>query len=240
MKFYWKLYAESFSNKEVIRGNHNPIRDYEDELIEGPVIDIGCGQSPFLLEFATTTRRLFALDNEPFQLALLKQRVLAEPDATIENWHFLGASFPDEPLPDQKYALIVLSNLLHFFTLSECLTTSASILPYTVQGSLVYVKVHSHRHYVNRPDNPARFDYFKHYFTAQDLERIFRPEDFERIYLAEIDKLDSAAEIKFTCHWLDEWFKHNGITNSATIEQVKQDYLASKSQSEISAIFKKR
>jgi SAM-dependent methyltransferase len=139
MKLYWQLHFEQFSNEDLLRDSTNPLWDYENELIEGPLLDIGCGQSEVLLRFATTARALYALDTVPLQLDLLKKRVLTQPSANLANWYFLEQAFPATPLPNHQYALIVLSNLLHFFPLAECLPLGTILLGSTAPGSLVYV-----------------------------------------------------------------------------------------------------
>lgn len=82
MKLYWSLYFENFSTQKLIEGNCL-IKSYKYDLIHGPIIDIGCGQSKDLLAFINSDRQIFAVDNEQLQLDYLKQRVLEKKNLLI-------------------------------------------------------------------------------------------------------------------------------------------------------------
>ncbi len=240
MKLYWELVYEKQSTSEILRQLCNPIREYETEMIDGAIIDIGCGQSPFLLDFASTNRELIAIDNEQIQLDFLKARVEKEKLATLDNWKFLNQSFPQDELPNTQYSLIVFSNLLHFFTLEENIEIGQIVSKATIKGSLVYVGVHSEKFYANNPKDPNNNDYFKHYFTIADLEKVFPNNEFERIYYAEIDKIDPLFERKITVEWLERSLKADGITDPKHIELIKRDYMKNKNQSDIITIFRRK
>ena len=240
MKLYWELFFEKFSNKEILRQLNNPIREYEEEMIDGAIVDVGCGQSSFLLDFASTRRELIAIDSEQFQLDFLRKRVENEELANIDNWKFYNQNFPQTGLPNKEYSLIIFSNLLHFFTLDECVEIGKLVSQKSISGTFIYVGVHSDKHYANNPENPNNNDYFKHYFTIHDLETIFPNELFERIYYAEVDKVDSKMEREFTEEWLDRLLKVAKVTDPKRIDQAKKDYLKNKSQSDIIVIFRKK
>lgn len=121
MKIYWELYYTNFPVDKILRQTHNPIREYEVELIEGAIIDIGCGQSSFLLDFINTDREIIAIDSEQIQLDFLRDRVKSQKNAKLENWTFQCSNFPVDKLPEKEYSLIIFSNILHFFTLGECI-----------------------------------------------------------------------------------------------------------------------
>lgn len=236
MKIYWKLYFQEFSNEEIIKQTHNPIREYENELIDGAIIDIGCGQSPFLLEFSEYDREIFAVDNEQFQLDLLRQRVLKQKNAKIEKWNFTLLNFPQEEIPKKNYSLIILSNFLHFFPLQECIEIGNKIFSYTKKGSLVYVGVHSYKHHNNNPSNNG---YFKHFFKIEDLEIVFNSENYERLYYADIDKENSIDEWKLTDRWYEEIFQLKDIKDPEQIKIHREEYRKDKRQSDIVAIFRR-
>ena len=240
MKLYWELVFEKISTKEILRLLNNPIREYEQEMIDGAIVDIGCGQSPFLLDFATTNRELIAIDNEQIQLDYLKKRVENEKLANIDNWKFYNQNFPQAGLPDKEYSLIIFSNLLHFFTLDECVEIGNLISKKSTSGTLVYVRVHSDKFYANNPNDPDNNDYFKHFFTIADLEIVFPNDMFERLYYAEIDKVGSKMERELTEEWLDRSLKAAGINDHRLIDQHKKEYLQNDTQSSIIAIFRKR
>jgi ubiquinone/menaquinone biosynthesis C-methylase UbiE len=222
-RIYWELYFKNFSNDEIIRQTNNPIREYEDEMIEGPIIDIGCGQSSFLLEFSGSDREIIAVDNEQFQLDFLKKRVAKQDNSKINNWSFNLLNFPNDELPDKKYSLVIFSNFLHFFTLNDCIEIEDIILDKTVKGTFIYVCVHSYKHYKNKPENLANSDYFKHYFTIEDLEQVFTEDKFEKVYSAEIDKVHPLASQELIGQVVDKYYEAEEMmdSNKRELEKLK-------------------
>ena len=240
LKIFWQLYFEKVSNKTLLRQLHNPIREYENELIEGAIVDIGCGQSHFLVDFASTEKDIIAIDNEQFQLNYLKARLEQQNPEKKEKWSFLNQTFPKDGLPDRKYSLIILSDILHFFSLGECIKIGELIKRKSSAGTLIYVRVHSHKYYMNDPQDPNNNDYFKHYFRVSDLEKVFPNNQFERLYCAEIEKTDPKFEKDLINDWLDKALKAEGIKDPKEIEIAKRDYLKNMTQSDIVAIFRRK
>jgi SAM-dependent methyltransferase len=240
MKLYWELVFKRQPNNELLRQLNNPIHGYEKEMIDGAILDVGCGQSPFLLDFLSTDRELIAIDNEQMQLDFLKKRVESEKSATLKNWSFLNLNFPKDDLPDLTYSLIVFSNLLHFFTLKECVEIGKLIAKKSTKGTLVYAGVHSVKFYANNPTNPENNDYFKHYFTIRDLDKVFPSHLFERIYYADMEKTDSQSERDLAEEWIDKDLEAEGITDPKQIDLIKKDYLKNKRQSDIIAVYRKK
>jgi SAM-dependent methyltransferase len=240
MKIYWKLYSEFFSNEAVLRNLSNPLREYENEFIDGAMIDIGCGQSSLLLDFSATGREMIAVDNEQMQLDYLKQRVINQATAKIDKWRFCLIDFPNEELLEATYSLMIFSNILHFFSLEECILIGRQVEKKASPGTFVYVSVHSVKFYANNPDNPTNNEYFKHYFSIEDLEKVLTLDKFERIYYAEVDKIDSKIDQKLTSLWLDTLLEKDGVKNPKMVAKIKKDYLKNKYQSDIVAIFRKK
>lgn len=58
LRIYWELYNEIFSNELMIHKCHNLIRNFEEEFIEGPILELGYGQSNFLVEFSKRKRNI--------------------------------------------------------------------------------------------------------------------------------------------------------------------------------------
>ena len=240
MKLYWEIYFKNVPNEKVINQITNPIRGYEEELVDGAIIDIGCGQSPFLLDFSWMDREIIAVDNEQSQLNFLKQRALKQDDCNIDNWKFCLLEYPKEDIPDKIYSLIIFANFLHFFSLKKCIEIVENIQKNTTKGTLIYVSVHSHKFYENNPNDLNNNDYFKHYFTPEDLETVFKKGSFERMYIAEIEKIDSTDERSLVSKWFDKACRKEGNTNQKKIDVYKSEYLKNKTQSDIIAIFRKR
>lgn len=240
MKIYWKLYYTDFPVDKILRQTHNPIREYEDELIEGAIIDIGCGQSSFLLDFINTDREIIAIDSEQIQLDFLRNRVKSQKNAKLENWTFQRSNFPVDKLPEKEYSLIIFSNILHFFTLDECIEIGKIVTKMSKKGTMVYAGVHSHKFYANDPKDPKNNDYFKHYFSIEDLEKVFPENEFERIYYAEIEKSDPQKERDLTEKWIEKSLEADGIIDPRRIELIKKNYMTNKCQSDIISIFRKK
>ena len=240
LKIYWKLFFQKRSNSQILREFHNPIRAFEGELINGAIVDIGCGQSSFLLDYASSDRELIAIDEEQFQLDLLKKRVSEESSAKIQNWKFYKQKFPNKDIPSRVYSLIILSNLLHFFTLDKCKEIGNLIGKKISKGALVYVCVHSDKYYKNNPEDSNNNEYFKHYFTTSDLEAVFPDTQFERTYFATVDRIDSKSEEELIEEWLDMCLTAEGINDPEECKAAKEEYLQNNRYSDLVAIFRKR
>lgn len=240
LQFYWELYNEYYSNEQIVHKSFNPLRDYEEEFIDGPILDIGCGQSNFLIEYSITNRDIYAIDNEKYQLEKLHQRILDYTPNNIRNINLLNITLPNEELPDARFALIILSNILHFFEMADCVKIIDQLEKRTLPGSLVYVCVHSTKYYMNDPENPDNNEYFKHYFSQQDLDTLFRAGIFERIYSADIQRKESMIERSIVDKWIDKNLDHEKITNKKRRAEIKADYLNNQSEADIVCIYRKK
>jgi SAM-dependent methyltransferase len=239
LKVYWQITFEKVTNREMLRYLYNPLREYEDELIEGAIVDVGCGQSPILMDFAASNRELIAIDNEEFQLSYLKKRVENE-GLNMSNWKFLNQSFPQDGLPDIKFSLMIFSNVLHFYSLDECVEIGDLISNKSSHGTLIYVVVHSSTYYKNNPGDPGNHDYFKHYFTSDDLNKVFPAKLFDRLYFADIEKESSKFEMAIQEEWLDRLIKSQGIKKRREIAEIKRESLKDTRNSDLHLILRRR
>ncbi len=237
MRLYWETAFEEFTTEEMIKDSPNPLREYESEFIDGAIIDIGCEQSNFLLEYANSDRTLYAADNDEMQLDFLKKR--AEGISNLNKWKFCLLNFPEDQFPEDKYSVVILSNILHFFTIKECTKIENIIGSLLEKGTMIYISVHSSKFYANDPDDPNNNDYFKHYFTIEDIENLFSKEKYEYVYIAEIQKVDSMREREITIKWLDKDNEREGIKDIRIQNQIKDDYLKDKQQADIQVILRK-
>jgi SAM-dependent methyltransferase len=239
IRVYEELAFKMISTEKLIRQSPNPMREYEDGFIDGAIIDIGCGQSNFLLEYASFGKKIYAIDDDQMQLDFLRKRV-EQISVPLENWVFLNLKFPQDGLPDDFYSVIILSNLLHFFTFDECKNIGNLINKIARKGTFIYTVVHSHTYYMNDPQNPDNNEYFKHYFTVDDLKAIFPIEKYEWVYLAEIEKLSSDTENSIINTWLDTLLEKGGIKNPRTKKKYKSDYLKNRGESQIQFLLRKK
>lgn len=210
LRIYWELYNEIFSNELMIHKSPNLLRDFEEEFIEGPILELGCGQSNFLVEFSKTGKEIFAIDNEEFQLNLLKQRIESYAGKDAVKLHLLNITIPEKEIPQEIFSLVIASDFLHFFSINECKNIISQVISRTQKSSLIYVKVHSQSHSYSDSSDPKVHEYFKHFFTENDLTELFDEKYFERIIFSNTvqnirSKFTREMEIKWTEKVLDEY-----------------------------------
>lgn len=213
----------------------NPIRYFDDELIDGPILELGCGQSPFILEYCQTGREIFAVDNDQYQLDELKSRLLELNNES--NVHFIQSTILKDELPVNKYSLVIMSNILHFFSLSDCSILIDKLTSHTVRGTLIYTLCHSTTHPNNDPLNSDNNEYFKHYFSEKDLQGLFPENDYDRIYFADIQKATSRFDVSIMRKWLNKVIDRNDKNKEADI----QEYIdANGTQADLICIYRKK
>lgn len=210
LKIYWKLYYEMFSNEVMIHKSHNMLRDFEEEFIKGPILELGCGQSNFLVEFSKTGKEIFAIDNEEFQLNLLKKRIETYAGKDAGKLHLLNITIPEKEIPQEVFSLVIASDFLHFFSIDECKKIISQIVSRTQKGSLIYIRVHSKSHSYNNSNDPGLHEYFKHFFSESDLVELFDGKYFERMIFSNTvqsirSKFTREMEMKWTEKLLDEY-----------------------------------
>lgn len=209
LKIYWKLYYEMFSNELMIHKSHNMLRDFEEEFIEGPILELGCGQSNFLVEFSKTGKEIFAIDNEEFQLNLLKKRIEAYAGKDVGKLHLLNITIPEKEIPQEVFSLVIASDFLHFFSIDECKKIISQIVSRTQKDSLIYLRVHSKSHSYNDSTDPELHEYFKHFFSEDNLVELFDEKYFERMIFSNTvqnirSRFTREMQIKWTERLLDE------------------------------------
>lgn len=237
MRLYWDAYSEVFTTDDLIRGLHNPLRDYQDEFVNGAIVDIGCGQTTFLFDYISTNRRLLGIDNDQYQLDFLKNRLDALP-ITGANIQLLNLTLLRDNLPSETYSVVFLANILHFFNLTQCKDIISQLKPNLVSGSFLYVWAHSDKYYRNDPTNPENHEYFKHYFTLADLDSLFIPSGFERILFSETKRVFSKKEMQTQEKWLEKYLDHLKIFNKGERKSIKNEQLINHPESDIICIYR--
>lgn len=193
---YWETYCEFFSNELMIHNSQNLLRAFEDEFIDGPILDLGCGQSSFLVEYSKLGKEIFAVDNEDFQLEKLKERIETYAGKNVANLNLLNLNIPEQEIPDRKFSIVIMSHFLHFFSLKDCKRIIDQIISRTQKGSFIYVKVHSQLHSYNECSDPGIKSYFKHFFTENDLNQLFDTKHFERIIYSDTQQSVKSKYVK--------------------------------------------
>lgn len=239
IQLYWEAFSEVYSVEEMVWTSANPLREYESDFIDGPIVDIGCGQSHFLIEFSRGTRKLYGLDNDAYQLQKLHEHITAYAGAPRCAVELVPFRLLQDRLPDEQFAVVVLSNILHFFDLVGCRQVVQQISDRTAAGSLVYLKVHSVAYHGNDPADPDNNAYFKHFFTQQDVDALFEPQ-YERIYAANltcrITKKDQLVRTK----WLEKVIAYLRITDEKAQADFWRANTACDEQSDLVCIYRKK
>lgn len=210
LRIYWKLYNEILPNELMIHKSPNLLRNFEEEFIEGPILELGCGQSNFLVEFSKTGKEIFAVDNEELQLNFLKKRIESYAGKDAGKLHLLNITIPEKEIPQEIFSLVIASDFLHFFSINECKNIVSQIISRTQKSSLIYIRVHSKSHSYSDSEDPELHKYFKHFFKESDLTELFNEKYFQRIIFSNTvqnirSKFTREMEIKWTEKILDEY-----------------------------------
>jgi len=205
LRIYWELYNELYSNELMIHKSHNLLRNFEEEFIEGPILELGSGQSSFLVEYSKIGKEIFAIDNEDFQLNLLKKRIESYAGKNAGKLHLLNITIPKKEIPKEIFSLVIVSDFLHFFSMEDCSKIISQIVSRTQKGSLIYVRVHSQSHSYSDSSDPGVHKYFKHFFIESDLKRLFNDKYFERmIFSNTIQNIRSKFTREMEIQWIEK------------------------------------
>lgn len=238
MRLYWETVKENNPTDKLIRSTFNPVREFEDELIEGPILELGCGQSPYILDYCKTGREIFAVDNDEYQLQELESRV-SEIESNSEV-HYINATILEDELPHNIYSLIIMSNILHFFSMDDCSLLINQLMNFSTSGTIFFAVCHSTSHPHNDPNNPDNNEYFKHYFSEEDLNNLFDGENFERTFFADIKKINSQFDTSIVHKWLNKVFDKEGITNQKVREIEIQNYIGDNLEADLFCIYRRK
>ncbi|MCC8408606.1 class I SAM-dependent methyltransferase [Mucilaginibacter sp. UR6-1] len=241
MQLYWKAFDQLVSTDHIIDNDLNPIYHFEDQLVDGAIIDIGCGQTSPLIRYADITeRRLIGIDNEPSQLVKLRSRMAEIAGADSKAWELITGDLMHSQLPNGPYAMVIMYNILHFFSLDECKEVIAKIDQHLITGSLISICVHSTKHPANDPANFDALAYFKHFFTQSDLDTLFPTNKFERLYRADIERDYERINSKVAALWAEKVITDMKIKDHRTKADIRRDATTQKSTAEIINVYRKR
>ncbi len=234
LRMYWELYNELCPNELMIHKSHNPLRNFEEEFIEGPMLELGCGQSSFLVEYSKTGKEIFAIDNEDLQLNLLKKRIESYAGKQAGKLHLLNITIPKKEIPKEIFSIVIMSDFLHFFSMDDCIKINKQIVSRTQKGSLIYIKVHSKSHAYFKSSDPGMHQYYKHFFSEADLPKLFDDKYFERIMFSETMQ---SVRSKFSREIEVKW--HEGVLDEYQIfdpEEREEELKSTKEESNIGYI----
>ena len=241
MQLYWEVYGEAFSTDDIIKNDFNPVYRFDDQLVDGAIIDIGCGQTSPLIKYADLSdRRLIGIDNEAFQLEKLRSRMTEIAGADSEKWELITSDIQHEALPAGKYAMVILYNILHFFSLKECGELMEKLYGHLIPGSLISICVHSTKYYMNDPADPDNYEYFKHYFTQEDLDLLFPSKNFERIYSADVERIYGKKDHEVAKIWGERIIAAMNIKDGRVKADIRRQGKEKLTEAERICVYKKR
>jgi cyclopropane fatty-acyl-phospholipid synthase-like methyltransferase len=235
MELYWKLYAEWFSNERILNDFYNPIKAYSNE-VSGKIIDIGCGQSAYLLDFLNSDFELFAVDKDKIQLDFLRQRV-KKSGYNPNRINYSFKEFPSDDFNGKLFNAIIVSNLLHFFVKSEANTFILELKKYCKSGTLISITVHSSAHLSNKKEITSN-SYFKSFYSKNELCDMFPDTEFEYLYINEKEKIPDNYSAKFLEYWINEFLKDK--KNMKEIHEIQKDYLKGNRINSIEILVRKK
>lgn len=184
----WEKRTGHLSKTDLIKlALFSEIRMYENDLPKGPVLEIGVGLGCESLYFSSQGRKVYAIDKEIYFLNRINSISKNEIETVV-------SILPKGQLPIDKFALVILSNILHFLTYSDCISICKKVKKLMVVGSFVLVRVHSKKHPYSKVTHKKNGK-FKHFFSSKELKELFPPKDFEIMFFSNYCRKFSSNEI---------------------------------------------
>jgi len=217
IKLFWKLYEEYFTNEDLLKNFKNLIDIYHPQK-KGKIIDIGCGQSQYLIDFyKNSEHELYAVDEELIQIDALKKRfenIASNSDTTFANKRFNSKDFPNE-----LFSAVIISNVLHFMDFNDAKEFINDVEKVIKTGTLLLLTNHSWKHSSN-----GDYSYFKHYYKKQDYYKLLPKSKYEYLCFEQKSATKSVKEISFIKKWLELVANENKIFDKSEISKFQSDY----------------
>ncbi|MDH7447239.1 class I SAM-dependent methyltransferase [Aquimarina sp. 2201CG14-23] len=235
LKIYWELYEKYYTNDDLLKNFRNLMDVYHPQK-KGKIVDIGCGQSPYLIDFCkNSNHQLFAIDDEPIQIDALKRRI--EKIKSKNEITFYTERFPNSELELSKliFTGVIVSNLLHFLDLKEAKEFITEIEKNIGSGSILLFTNHSWKHSLN-----GDFSYFKHFFKEEDFYELLPKKTYDYLYIDIKSALYSSKEILLMKEWIKQVANKNNIFDNAEIDKMQQEYLENSNKEENMTVIVRR
>jgi SAM-dependent methyltransferase len=184
----WEARTGHLSKDDLVQSALvSEIRIYENELPKGAVLDIGAGLGREAIYFSSRGRKVYAVDKEKYFL----NRIKAISKNKIET---IQSKMPRGFLPKDNFALVILSNILHFLSHSESISVCKKVAKLMGSGSYALIRVHSKKHpYSNI--NHEKNGKFKQFFSLKEVKGLFSFKDFELIFFSNYQRKFSPKEV---------------------------------------------
>jgi SAM-dependent methyltransferase len=214
MQIHWDLFERFYSNEHLLKEFDDPFAYYAVTQDLG-LLDIGCGQSEFVLKYAQTGIRVSAIDMEGFQLAALQRRLDVLPIPNSTEVHLIEGAFPKTGPPNPPYGLAVVCQVLHFMTKDEQLACVDSLTNLLESGALVYVKAHSKNHVAaNGIDKRLKW-----FFSISEMLQLFDAGRYDCLFAKE----EPSTRTKHDVAFIKEWKRLVGVADNATPQQIESE-----------------
>lgn len=235
LRLNWKMRYEWYPNARYLKGFDNLLSAYLPRE-HGRILDIGCGQSPFILDMLDSDFELNAQDAEAFQIDYLKQRI-TDKGYPIERVNYSITRFPSTEFHG-KFHGVILSNVLHFYTLDQSQAEIISPLIKLLEpGALLCITVHSKKHLSNKLPI-TKESQFQHFFNRTDLNLLFPKEQFRSLCYLTQSSYPRIYDRDFYKAWIQQFHHDNDVFDQATIQIAQNEYLKNGRQDSITVVYK--
>jgi SAM-dependent methyltransferase len=234
--FHKQKYFEAFSNEKILKNFRNMLELYM-PVQSGSILDIGCGQSEYILDSLKKNFEFVAVDQDVDELTRLRKRIQMISEDHLSKIRFVHSTFESLILEDQLFDGIVLSNILHFFPLEQTFLLINGLRKHIKTGTVIVVVVHNGEHPCSRGEDP--FSFFKHYFSHGDLESLFSKKDFDYLYSSTTSARPNPEYVEFTNDCLLEYLSLKGASQQH-FERTKNHYWSVNRTENISIVLQKK
>jgi cyclopropane fatty-acyl-phospholipid synthase-like methyltransferase len=210
-----------------------PIHQFDQDILPGKVLEIGYRMGGLVLYYASQGRQVHALDREPYFERRLKERLDEQPYRDLVS--FSLASMPDGELPQESFAIISICHVLHYFDFGTAQLIIDRLSNRLMPGGWIVTKNHHKSHlYSNNPGILGPDQEYKHFFSEEEIVRLFLKQVFTEKYNKAEDHLSDEKEQMVKEHYWSlhpqysrEWLKEKYIdieyhTDIVTVHQKKQ------------------
>lgn len=181
---YFDLQFNAFSTIDLLStASRLPIHNFDEDIPEGKVLEIGYELGGLAMFYASKGREVHAFDREAHYEKKLQARIAKESFG--EKITFFRGTVPKTDLPNEKYAIISICNVLHFSSLKTAKLIIDKACERLVPGGWILVINHHANHlYARNREIVGPKCWYKHFFTEAEVEFLLPKSDFEMKYSA--------------------------------------------------------
>jgi cyclopropane fatty-acyl-phospholipid synthase-like methyltransferase len=166
------------------------IRIYEDQIPDGEILDIGAGLGSEVIYFLEKKRKVTALDKEPIYLNKLMERT-----SNCKNLICYHATLPEGKLPEKRFSLIIMSNILHFLDFKGIKAVCSMLPSFLNKNGIILFRAHSKDHPYAVPGHP-KHSRIKYFFSEKEIKNLFNEKRYDILFFSNYHRRFSDFEIK--------------------------------------------